>query len=180
MLMHSLLTTKSLIRPIDQGTATVAQKIPEYTHHEGYTKPIRSVTSATVPMKPIRYSSGSPVEILTISLTTLGKFEVAFADGRRFVAFVTVFEMPVHLLRWDTLVVARGGHAITVTDVTDEPVEIDAETVRYFVDPVFAERAKAELAKVQFTRDELKNLARESSLRPATQPEGEFVRTAWR
>jgi hypothetical protein len=108
------------------------------------------------------------------------EFAVHFADGRVFRSRVAVFEMPVEMLQWETLAVAGAGKGIVVTDVAGEPLEIDAKSVRFYTDPDFAARVKAEHARVRLTRAELAEIAHHATAPSDSRPEGGFYRAAWK
>jgi len=133
--------------------------------------------SATKEMNLMR---GSPTEISGLRFMPPARFVICFADGYCVPRDVAVFEMPVDRLRWETLKLVPGGKAITVNDTDGEPVELDAETVRYYVDPAYAKRLEAEHASQQFTRSELEQLVAASAPHPPGEPEGDFIRAAWR
>jgi hypothetical protein len=104
-----------------------------------------------------------------------------FADDRLFSLDAGRLELPEDRVDWSTVAVAPTGESLTVT-VGGETIPIEATTVRYLVDEAYAAEVEASIRRMQFTREELAQLARDNPPPPDwyTQPSQDLTRDCWK
>lgn len=88
--------------------------------------------------------------------------ELAFADGRTFSLSIESLDMPAGQIEWTTLTASSDGGAVLVNDLSGAAVSIDAATLRYLVDPAYAQLIDARIATLHVPRVELEKSAEQS------------------
>jgi hypothetical protein len=66
--------------------------------------------------------------------------------------------MPIERINGSTLAASPNGENIVVLGIKGDTVPIDAATLRYLVDETYAAKMDAELRRLQFTDEELRQL----------------------
>lgn len=118
--------------------------------------------------------------VLSVVLSSPEEFTVRFGDGKAFSKPVSIFEMPVECLRWETIAVSDAGNSIVIIDIADEPLDIDAKTVRYYCDEEYADEIKKRHEGNRLTNEELDEIASASATRrPIAEVKADFYRKAW-
>jgi len=109
------------------------------------------------------------------------KIEVTFADGL-FTLDIKSLGMPVDRIRWRTVAASPAGEAMTVRGKRGDEIHIDSATVRYLVDERYAAKVDATLKELQFSREELRELARDNPPPPEwfNEPERDLARDPWK
>lgn len=104
-----------------------------------------------------------------------------FPDAR-FSLPIELLEMPVERIRWRTAQASTTGDAMTVRGIRGDLITIDVGTLRYLVDPAYAAKTDAALKALQFTRDELKELANDNPAPPDwfSEPGRDLRRESWK
>jgi hypothetical protein len=100
-------------------------------------------------------------QLTSVEFVSPCSLELEFSD-KLFVMAVADLEIPDGLVVWDTVKVSEFGDKITVNGTNGKLVPIDAATLRYLVDPDYAEILDAQLAKLQFTDEELDRLCKDA------------------
>jgi hypothetical protein len=88
------------------------------------------------------------------------KIFLLFADGFAASLPIKALEIPVNRMRWSTLKVAQSGEKVIMKGIKGDLVPIDATTLRYLVDKDYAAKMDKSLESLQFSREELAELAR--------------------
>lgn len=102
-----------------------------------------------------------PDHLIGVDLVSPSILELQFAD-QRFALKTKTLGMPVNRIQWETAKPEPSGTGMTVTAVRGEQITIDATTLRYLVDPLYAAEIDAAAAKMRLSDDELKALALDS------------------
>lgn len=107
--------------------------------------------------------------------------KLEFAD-KKFTLKIAKLGMPIDRIRWETVVASPAGDSMTVQGIKGEKIPIDSSTLRYFVDPLYAAEMDAALKSLQFSREELKAMARDNPPPPElfAQPEQDLTNESWK
>jgi hypothetical protein len=125
---------------------------------------------------------GRPDLLASAEQTSRLTIALVFRDGRRAALPVERLEMPVDRFRWETAKASSGGEVMTVTGVKGDDIPIDAATLRYLVDPGYAEEVDAALEALQLSREELRKMAHDNPPPAAwyAQPQQDLTRESWK
>jgi hypothetical protein len=90
------------------------------------------------------------------------KIRLVFADDQRFSLAIGRIGMPVDRIDWQTLKLSPGGETVVVKGIKGDAVPIDSGTLRYLVDKAYAAKIDESLERLQFSRRELEEMARDN------------------
>jgi hypothetical protein len=90
--------------------------------------------------------------------------------------------MPIDRFRWETVAASSAGESMTVLGIKGEKIPIDSSTLRYLVDKDYATKMDATLKSLQFSREELQEMARDNPLpNELIPPSGEdLISESWK
>jgi hypothetical protein len=108
--------------------------------------------------------------------------ELEFVDGLRSLLAIDLLGMPVDRINWMTVTASPAGDKMTVNGIKGDAIPIDSATLRYLVDEKYAAKMDQTLKSLQFSRDELAELARDNP--PPSwwydEPEQDMTRESWK
>jgi len=108
--------------------------------------------------------------------------ELEFVDGLRSLLAIDLLGMPVDRINWTTVTASPTGDKMTVNGIKGDAIPIDSATLRYLVDEKYAAKMDQTLKSLQFSRDELAELARDNPP-PSSwydEPERDMTRESWK
>jgi hypothetical protein len=113
---------------------------------------------------PETMSNGTALRerLTSVRLVRPRVLELIFEDHFKADLDVDLLEMPTDRIRWESAALSSGGTAMLVTAVEGEAISIDASTLRCLVDAAFATEVRRSLDALKPSRDELRQLAKET------------------
>jgi hypothetical protein len=102
-----------------------------------------------------------PDQLLRSRFVPPSTIELTFAD-RSFPLDIALLGIPMDRIRWETARAVPTGDAMIVDAIKGEQIPFDSATLRYLVDPVYAAEADLSAKSLQFTREELAEMAKHS------------------
>jgi hypothetical protein len=107
--------------------------------------------------------------------------KLQFAD-KSFLLKIDLLGMPVDRIRWETASASPAGVSMIVQGIKGEKIPIDSSTLRYLVDRNYAAKIDSSLKSLQFSRQELQEMARDNPPPPEllAQPKQDLISDSWK
>lgn len=85
---------------------------------------------------------------------------LVFEDNLSVLLDIKKLQMPLKKIKWNTSTLSQDGSSIIVIGIKGDEYQIDSDTLRYLVDPIYAKIIDEELDKIRLTREELAEIAK--------------------